>query len=347
MLKRTIFGVFVLCVCTVVSQAVPLPTITKDNTGKPNWVNKPDDAFDKTFYVAAVGSGSGPEKADASAFGNLTGFFGQSVQSKTAILESYKEKVFDGAVSVESNTEAEEAILLSSSMDQLIGAEINDRWYDAQHKIYFAVAIMEKPRTIKLYGDLIDGNVRLINTLLDIPIAERASFDTIGKYRLASDLADANQVFAIVLSLLGESDRTAELKTGDDYRNEARNIIKLIPVRVVVDNDLDGRIGKAFAVAFTDAGFRTGNARSRYVLQVTVSLSLFEGDRFVFSQYLVTADLVDTRDDTVLIPYKIEGREGHRTQKDADVRAIRAAEGQIKEDFFKVLGTYLGSAPQD
>ncbi|MDR3284779.1 MAG: hypothetical protein LBS97_06345, partial [Treponema sp.] len=118
-----------------------------------------------------------------------------------------------------------------------------------------------------------------------------------------------------------------------------------IPVNVVVEGDTEGRIRNAFSEVFTKAGFRTGNNRSRYVMNVKITVSPVEmKSPNKFSRYVVDASLVDTADNTVLIPYSINGREGHATQPEADVRAIRAAENTIKSDFAEKLAGYLSSA---
>ncbi|MDR2864002.1 MAG: LPP20 family lipoprotein [Spirochaetaceae bacterium] len=328
-----------------VSASVPDPLVTRDKNGKPNWVDKPDSAYDKRYYLSAIGYGTNRQQAEASAFSNLTGLFGQSVTSKISTVESYKEKIVDGAISVESGDEISNAVELSSSIDQLIGAEINDRWEDKSRGLYYAAAIMEKPRAINIYTGLIDSNRALIEKLTNIPAAEKNTIDGIVRYHFAASLADTNDVFATVLSILGGPDKKNELKSGEDYRYEAGAIAKKIPVNVVVKNDVDGRIKAAFVRVFTDAGFRTGNSNSRYVLNAVLSISAVElNNQNKFSRYVVDASLIDSSDNSVLTPFNINGREGHLTQPEANARAVRAAEQKIKEDFSEALREYLSSA---
>jgi hypothetical protein len=316
-LKRFLLIMIVLGVSAAgaAAQMAPPPRIVKDKAGKPNWVNQAAAAYDRNFYVAEVGYGSDRQRADNSAFANLTGFFGQSVKSSFAAVESYKERVSGGRVAVQSGVEIEEAISRSSSLDQLIGVEIGDRWYDERNKVYYAVAVMEKFRGIRLYGELLDANLRLIDTTLNIAPSDRATFETMAKYHLAAALADANGVFATVLSLLGGPSRKNELKSGDDYRYEASDIAKSIPVNVVVEGDSEGRIRSAFAAALGSVGFRAGNNSSRYVINAKVSLAPANlPNTNKFTRYVVDASLVDTAANLGLLPHNITGREGHATQ---------------------------------
>jgi hypothetical protein len=322
--------------------SVPAPTIARDQTGKPNWVARPDSAFDKRYYVTGVGSGATRQAAEAAAFAGLVGFFGQTVRSNISAVETYKERVVDGAVSVESGNEANSAIEMSSSMNQLIGSEIKDRWEDsaARPAAFWAVASMEIPRTIKIYAELIDANDALIAKA--VAAATGNTFDAIARYQLAASLADANTVFSTVISLVGGGAKKSAAKSGDDYRYEANNIAKKIPVNVVVKNDINGRVKAAFADVFTKAGFRTGSANSRYVLEVSLMISPVElANKNKFSRFEINAELKDKNDNIVLMPYSANGREGHASQSEADQRALRAAESKIKDEFAEQFKAYL------
>jgi hypothetical protein len=324
------------------AQEVPPPRIVRDAGGKPNWVNRAAAAYDRNYYVAETGYGADRQGADNGAFVNLTGFFGQSVQGSFAAVESYKKEVTKGRVTVQSGLEVEEAVARSAAMDQLIGAQIGDRWYDERTKTYWAVAFMEKPRAIRLYGELLDANLRLIETTLNMPPGERTSFDAVAKYRLAANMADANGVFATVLSLLGGPNRKSGLKTGDDYRYEAAEIVKAIPVNVAVEGDSGERIRGAFSAALSGMGFRAGGGASRYAINAKLSLSpVVLNNPNKFTRYVVDAVLVDTAANLELFPFSCNGREGHATQAEANTRALRAAEAKIRDEFPGAFGEFL------
>jgi protein-disulfide isomerase len=334
------------CVCSLYVSAQSVPGITKDKNGRPNWVDKPGSAFNASYYVFAVGYGNSRRQADADAFANLTGLFGQSVKSHISDVETYKERIVNGKIEVVSTQDTMQAVKLSSSMDSLIGAQINDRWEDTSKKIFYAVAVMEKAPSIKIYSDLLDANVKYIDTILAMPDSEKTSFEAIARYRLAGSIADMNVLFAVVISVLGGPDKRGALKSGDDYRFEANNLASRIPVHIIVQNDFDGRIKSAFARVFSAAGFRTGNNNSRYVLNVQVSITPadFNNTDYKFARYVTNAHLTDTKTNSVIFPFNINGREGHATQSEANVRAIGALEKAIQEQYTAALNEYLSSA---
>ncbi|MDR3302433.1 MAG: LPP20 family lipoprotein [Spirochaetaceae bacterium] len=326
---------------------VPPPTITKDKNGKPNWADMSDNAYSRQYYISAVGYATSRPAAEAKAFGNLTALFGQSVSGNFSAVETLKERISDGIVSVQLGQDIKSAVESSSSMDQLIGAEIGDRWEDKSTKPvgYYAVAFMEIPKTIKIYSDLIDSNVALINKAINLPPADKTSFEGIIRYQFAASLADANEVFATVLSVIGGPDKKGSLTQASDYRYEASNIARKVPINVVVKNDENGRLKAAFAAVFSGMGFRTGSNSSRYVLNATLAISpVALNNQNKFSRFEITANLIDTTNNTTLMPYSVNGREGHTTQSEADQRALRAAESKVKEEYAENLEEFLASA---
>jgi hypothetical protein len=318
------------------------------SAGEPAWVNSPDAVFDRASFVAAVGYGSGREIAEKNAFTNLTALFGQSIQGDQVVTTRYSEAVRNGAVaSWTEDTAVTNAIKTSVELESLVGAEIRDYWYDGK-STHYAVAVMDRQKTAALYADMIHSNERIIDDLVTMPERVKNSLDGYSRYTLAGTIADANRVFANVLSVVGNTGtgiNPAGMKKGDDYRLEAANITKTIPIAVRVTNDRADRIRGAFASAFNKAGFRSGGNNSRYVLNVTVTISEVQlaNQQNKFARYVVDANLTDSAEGIVLLPYNINGREGHLTLPEAENRAIAAAERRINEAYGKVLSDYLST----
>jgi hypothetical protein len=318
----------------------PKPIITRDRTGKPSWVDRPDSVYDPDYYFAAVGIGTNRRQAEANALGNLTGRFGRSVENNIAAVEKYKEQVGSGAVDISSNIDAEQAVRVSSAMESLIGAEINDVWDDGGSN-YYAAAVMDKAKAIPIYRGLIEANFRLIDRLTNAPDAERTSLEGVAACRTAAGVAEANSVFANVLNMLGGPDLRSGMKSAGEYIMEANNIARQIPVNVAVDDDVDDRIRIAFGEALGAAGFITGGDASRYGIKAKLSLSPVElpNQTNKFSRFLVNADFTDGS--AVLFSFSINGREGHLSQSQADERAIREAAARVRAEYGGVLDAYL------
>jgi hypothetical protein len=190
---------------------------------------------------------------------------------------------------------------------------------------------------------MIQDNQKIIDTLVDIPSSDRNSMDSLARFQFAATIAEVNRVFANVLSVIGAAIPEG-MKRPEDYRLEASAIMNTIPVMVTVENDRNGRIRGAFTSALSSAGFRTGGTNSRYQLQARLSFSevqLPSQTTNKFLRYLIDGDFVDTSTGDILFPYSINGREGHISLPEAEIRALGAAEGKIREDYIDALSAYL------
>jgi len=320
------------------------PAQTTDSRDKPVWVDMPDAVYSRQRYVSAVGFGSDRRQAEANALANLTGFFGQSVQAELKTVSTYSEAIMSGVIQVTENSSVHDAITTSIEMDTLMGAQIAEVWFDSINT-WYAAAILEKDKSAVLYADLIRSNERIINDLTILPDTEKYSLGGYSRYLLAAAIADANRVYANVLTLVGNTTgiNPGNMKKGDDFRIEASEISRNIPIAVNVEGDRAGRIRNALSRSVSSAGFRSGGNDSRYVLygDITLTEASLPNQQNVFVRYIVDINLVDTADNSVLFPCSFNGREGHVTRPEAEERAFRAAENKITEEYGKLLRDYL------
>jgi hypothetical protein len=176
-----------------------------------------------------------------------------------------------------------------------------------------------------------------------MPAADKNSLDGFARYQFAATIADVTFSYGNLLSHIGAPLFAQGLKKGDDYRLEAQNITKAIPIGITVKNDKSGRIQGAFAKVFADLGFRSGGTNARYVLTVDISTSPVElvNQTNKFTRIELTANLTDTSVNAVLFPFNFASREGHATQSEADNRAYTVAVRKISEEYPQLLNNYL------
>jgi hypothetical protein len=315
---------------------------------EPDWVSSPYSVYDQDTYVAAVGYGENRPAAERSALASLTAVFGQSIQAEISTITNYSEAVNNGSIDVSENNAVREAVKTSSEMDSLVGAEIADVWQNSADRMWSAVAVLEKQRTALLYADLIRGNERLINEITKIQDAEKNSLEAFSRYRLAATIADANKLYATLLSVIGggfPGFNPSEIKGGGDYRLEAAKVARSIPIAVRVEGDRQNRIGNAFAVALGRIGFNSGGTNNRYVLNATLSLSgaNLSGNQYQFCRYNIDAYLTDTSNNSRMSPYNISGREGHTAMNEAEIRAVNSAVKKIDSEFEQVFDNFFST----
>jgi hypothetical protein len=309
---------------------------------KPAWVENVDSIYDNSRYVAAVGNASTRDMAEKNALANLAAVFGQSIKADQTITNTYQEAVRNGVTSTwTDNISMQNTINTTASMDTLIGAEVKEVWYDSG-STHYAVAVMENARTAQIYTDMIKANQNMIANLVNMKDNEKNSLEGFSRYQFAAAVADINVAYGNVLQVIGAPVPAGVVK-GDNYRLEAKNITKSIPIGIVVKNDKSGRIQGAFAKALSDAGFRSGGNNSRYILDVDITISPVEypNNTNKFARIELGANLTDTSVKSVLLPYNFNTREGHTTAAEAENRAYVAAERKISEEYKNILSDYL------
>jgi hypothetical protein len=314
----------------------------KPQPSAPPWISDPYSVYDRASFVAAVGHGPSRDAAEWNALTTLTAFFGQSIRSDLQATAAYREAMVNGSIRGSSQTtEITEALRISVEMDTLVGAELRDSWYD-QKSVYYALAVMEKTVTEKLYPELIASNLRIIDTATNLSEAEKYSLDGVVSYNLAASAADAAAVFVQVLSAINSDKEFGKIKSGKEYRIEAVEIIKRIPIRIRVQSDRSDRIKGAFAAVLTKMGFRTGGNDSPYELNVQAVFSrLTLESPYKWYRYEISADLIDAKSGAVLLPYGITDRAGHAQLEEAEKRAVADAEEKIMESYGNSLREYL------
>jgi hypothetical protein len=74
---------------------------------------------------------------------------------------------------------------------------------------------------------------------------------------------------------------------------------------------------------------------------LTLSEAVFNNNPNKYTRYEVDANLTDTADGAVLLPFNVNGREGHADLANAEKRAVTAAEKKIKDTYGQLLSSYL------
>jgi hypothetical protein len=316
---------------------------------EPAWVKRPASVYPEARFVSAVGTSSERAQAETAALGLLSSFFKQSISNTIIMRESQRQ---EGGRTLEQseNYQSLEAI---SALDSLIGAEVKETYNDRQGRTWYAVVVMEKAKCAPLYLGELNRKVSEVNTLIGGDI----TFETISRCQKAQVAAAEADVLALVLAMLGGANRQAEITalaaTISSKLAEAKSLP--IDVRVTMspeqerlqgmrETDVINRVKSAFTTAFSNAGFRTGSASSRYALVVTVSIAPTTQNRYYNTRYNIDAVLKDTRSGAELFPFNRTNREAHPgSQEDANNRAILGAEKKVREEFPEVLRDYLNS----
>jgi hypothetical protein len=338
-MKRIFRSGVYAALCMLFFSCASVPNAGK---GEPAWLHDPYQVYNRAATLAAVGYGPSRDSAEKNALAALASIFGQSISSESLSTYSYTQAVQKSGTGWSENSDIAQAVKTSVEMDTVIGAEIKEVWDGGKGTVY-AVAAMDKAKTILIYSEMIQQNELTIAGLTSLSAGDR-SFDAYTRYQQAAVLADANGVFSNVMKVISAgAGGGGDALTGRDYRNMAAEIAKTIPIAVTVENDRNGRVKSAFSRALAAAGFRTGGNGSRYALRAVLSLEQIDyaNNPYRWVRYAVDASLDDTTSETVLFPYSVSDREGHNSLTEAENRALSAVENAITNSYVKELGDFL------
>jgi hypothetical protein len=312
---------------------------------EPAWVNDPYRAYNRDRYIAAVGFADNRADAEKKALAALTAVFGQSIQSDFFTVSMYSEAVSKGVITVSENTRIQDTVIAAASLDTLIGAEIGNVW-DSGKGIIYAAACMDREKTVAIYTELININLKNIEKLTIMNAVEKNSFHGYARYKLAALIAGLNTKYLNVISQAGNAATVAtfNLVNADYYNLEALNIYKNITVLVDVTGDHSNRIRDTFAKALSGEGLRTQGNGSPYKLEVKINMNedtSFPDNRSKFCRYTVSANLLEYATGAVLIPFTFTDRVGANTYARAESVAINEMEKNIQGKYPAALKAYF------
>ena len=320
------------------------PVQTTSGGTQPAWVSSPYSAYSRDQYIAVVGAAADRSEAEKRAFAGIAAFFGQSVQTDLAVSTAYSEAISNGVISVSENTNVREMIITAASMDTLIGAEIGNVWEDSRRNFY-ALAYIEKEKTVVIYTELINVNEKNIENLTSMDNTEKYTFNGYARYKLAALLAGINKDYANIVSLSGGSTASLKLTNAGDLTFETNNIIKNISVNFNVNGDLNNRVRDAFAKVLNAEGLRTQGSNSPYTLEINIEMgeTSYPNSNNIFYQYTISANLIERSTGSVLLPFNISDREGRLTYAEAQNRAYTVIEEAVADRYSAVFREYLAA----
>jgi len=302
--------------------------------------------FNKDQYLSATGYGKAPAEAEQNALANLISIFEQSVKSRLSVTEIYSENSDGKKNSPVRSVNSNQTVESSSSAGLLTGAETADTWFDGKN--YCSTAVMDRQKCSAIYGNKLNGNLKLIENALKTADS-KSSIRAAGLYYFAAKLAGENRAYADIIAVLSGRGFTGnqEIKSAAFYELEAKRIANGITIGIETgDIQADGgaggyekRIGNAFSGVFNSLGFITesaGSKRPDYILKADFYLKPEPAsDRYdnKYASYRMDAVLTGKDTGRTIFTFSKSGREGHLTLEQAEERAVRDAVQKIQTEY--------------
>jgi len=339
-MSRLVFGFLFIVVCLF-----PLGAKKRVET-PPVWVTSPSTVYSENEYIVEVGSGSSQKEADNKAIEGLAAIFNRNVLSKTDSSLAYRES----AGSVDKTKSINQHVLVSTSIKDLVGVEIKERWKSKDGNFY-ALAVLNKQKAIIIYSEKARLCASAIDESLNISDEEKGTFHEYFRYVSATSKANEMSLYNAYLSVLNPA---SALIIEDEYhpdklKLQASSIAKNILVEVRIGgNWVDKRFKSIFEKVFTSRGFTIAKANTgRYILDVKLEIGEESklSDNRLMIRYSLNSELIDSVTGDSFLPFVINDKAVQFNSEAVKNQIFKNVKAKVEKDFDALFTKYVeGSA---
>ncbi|MGP1439411.1 MAG: LPP20 family lipoprotein [Treponema sp.] len=309
----------------------------------PIWIISPSSVYSENDYVVELGTGSSQKEADNKAIEGLAAIFNRSVSSKTDSSLAYREN----ADNVDKTKSINQHVSVLTSMKDLIGVEIKERW-KSKDGVFYALAVLNKQKAITIYSEKLDYCISLIDEALNIPSNEKGTFQEYTRYVFATSEANEMSLYNAYLAVLnpaGVMIYSEDIYKAENLKLKAMSIAKNILVEVRIGgNWTDKRIKSIFEKVFTSRGFTiTKGKKARYVLDVKLELgeeTKLSDDRLMI-RYSLNSELLDTATGDSFLPFVLNDKAVQFNSEAVKNQIFKNIKTKVEKDFDTLFNQYI------
>ncbi|MGP1437691.1 MAG: LPP20 family lipoprotein [Treponema sp.] len=334
-MPRLVFGFVFILLCF-------FPLNAKKRAEKmPIWISQPSILYSEEEYIVELGSGLSQKEAENKAIENLASIFNRSVSSKTNSFFNYNEN----ANGVDKTKTVEEHISVLTSIKNLIGVQIKERW-KSKEGVFYALAVLNKQKSILIYSEKVNNCASLISEALEIPSDEKGTFQEYSRYVFANsklqEMSLYNAYLAVlnpISSMLNEEDKAGLLEL------TALSIAKNILIEVKLNgNGGDERIKSLFEKVFTSRGFNIAKgSEARYLLNINLEvgeITKLSDDRLMV-RYSLASELLDSITKKSFLPFVFSDKAVHFDSDGLKNQIFKNVQKKVEKDFDALFNKYM------
>ena len=197
MRKVNCFAKALLCLCVLSVCAASAFAAKKSDKPKatkmPEWVLQPSAVYPNASFITYVGNAEDRNVCEVNALQGLASVFGQSVKSDTTANTRMIQAKADGLVANGNVQAFSQEVKRKVDVDNLVGVEVKEYWQDAASGTWHAIAVLDKAKAADIYSNMIKQNAGAIDTVLKNIGSDKYSFDSLGAYDFAEEIAVENE----------------------------------------------------------------------------------------------------------------------------------------------------------
>jgi hypothetical protein len=336
---KKIFILLLLGITMMISCNTPPPTPVSQleiPVEIPAWVTQTETVFPNSQWITSVDWATDISSAISQAVSRLAQTFRVDLEVVTSASSDLSERVSttQGRRFVETTESSRfvQEVTSSTALQGLIGM-VTESWTHPETGRVYAIARINRAEGANRYDEMIRENDRIIGHLLEEASTNENTFESVQMLRLAHNLAEINDNFLGILSVLDPTTigRRPTHGNAEILRTNAQNALARIIISVNVTGDINNRITTAFTEVLNNRGFRTITVGDGHY-SLTASFEVAPVDvphpTLTFVRYTLNYSLIDPRG-VVIFSNSETAREGHNNLSEAINRSVITAEGLI------------------
>ncbi len=300
-----------------------------------------DKDFPKSEYLTFLGSGFTLNVAEQNAIENLATYFGFDT-----VFTSFQNVEGLSGLNYDAKLSNEEAI---ATITGIRGVTI-ERSY-VENGVYYALAVMNRARTIETYSALLSEKIDSINESYDV-LSKKESYD-LNDLALCSLLYNETTSYFDDLKILSKfsTDQARHFSEAVHSQEDVDNLIKKVHQSIPFYIEIEGRgrgrteLQDALTEFLVSRNFKTGEESSPYGILIEyelVPVVMKDSNRF-FYKYSLMLSIVNLSDETVIMNLEASAREGHESADLARDRCIEKMVAIVSNDLANAFDSQFSS----
>jgi hypothetical protein len=267
--------------------------------------------------------------------------FRTDVESLTQASQQFSQMVNDSAgkesISFDESKYFFQEVTTVTQVKGFIGVQIDQ--YHAGDGTVYVNARMNRRECAARYTSIIRENERVIYSLMAVAESLPNTLDSYTALNYAYNLALVTDNFQSILEVLSPQavSQKPSYKSADAIKVLLQAAARTIIFKIEVEGDVGGQVGRSFGQYFSNRGFRTTRGTNyTHLLSASLDLSSAEmgpNQRYRYVRYFLTVYIED-QDGMEVYSSTENGREGHASESEARLWALRKIENSIKENEF-------------
>lgn len=332
-------SVFVLLAPLIFGICACAPTKTVAQSELPSWVNNPSQQFNNDRYLMAVGSSTSRQAAKDNAQAQLAKIFVSKVKVNESYVQEYKE-----FSSSEGGTQTQERTNLItqsevSSNQQMRNVQIKEV-YPADDGTFYALAVMERAKTARLYTEEINNKKSAIKSLRKKAAQTDSKLERLIYLKQALNYARINDMLANQRAVLtgqttqGKGAKVSDIKQA--YRDAKQQCTLSLHAK-----DISREVRSAIARQVQNEGFTVVKGDEQPVVTMNVNLSIdpldLDRPQAKFVHWALQVEAQNNETGQWFSTYTAEGKAGSLSQSRARKRAIKAVQEDLETNFSRFI----------